>query len=104
VSDQKTHRQRPCEKRSGRPPADLRRTRLARALAQIDDETRRRDHRLRARLTWCCTASECGRLCPRLLKGPGASQVRCLQADGRTTVDLYDALADPDFHCPDGQF
>ena len=56
------------------------------------------------RLAWCATASECGRLCPRLVKGPGVSQVFCVDIETGERIDLYAALAQREFRCPRGMF
>ena len=60
------------------------------------------------RLSQCCHASDCGRLCRRLIKGPGVSQVRCninYGDDGQPALaDLYESLKDPAFKCPEGLF
>lgn len=58
----------------------------------------------RRRLSICCNASKCARLCPRLTKQPGRAGVWCvdLQSGGKTY--LYEALADPAFKCPEERF
>lgn len=56
------------------------------------------------RLSLCCRASACGRLCTRLVKGPGKANVYCVDVRGGTRRNLYEALADPAFVCPDGVF
>jgi len=66
--------------------------------------TGRGEHAIRQRLTWCVTAAECGRICPRLVKGPGVASVACLDVASGSTLDLYPALADPAFRCPAGLF
>ena len=53
------------------------------------------------RLTQCAHASECGRLCKRLVKGLGVSQIHCVNEEA---VNLYEALENPDFICPEGLF
>ena len=61
-------------------------------------------HRLRN----CCSATDCGLLCTRLVKAPGRSPVICMDAPdspgSAPHVNLYAALADPDFKCPEGRF
>jgi len=58
-----------------------------------------------ARLGWCCRASACGRICERLVKGPGATNVVCVDlAADRVVLNLYDALREPSFACPAGWF
>jgi hypothetical protein len=56
------------------------------------------------RLLRCSTASVCHRLCPRLVKAPGVALVYCVDPVAGKKVDLYNALADPEFACPDGRF
>lgn len=61
------------------------------------------------RLRLCASASRCGRLCANLIKGPGAGQVACVDvatpgARPGEQAPLYQALADPAFHCPQGRF
>uniref|UniRef100_A0A6M3IKE3 Uncharacterized protein n=1 Tax=viral metagenome TaxID=1070528 RepID=A0A6M3IKE3_9ZZZZ len=58
----------------------------------------------RHRLTICCSASKCGRLCPRLLKEPGVERVFCLDLATTDALPLYKALEDVDFACPEGRF
>jgi hypothetical protein len=54
---------------------------------------------------FCCVrASECGRLCERLIKAPGSAEAHCVDLDARTKILLYQALADPRFVCPKGRF
>ena len=62
-------------------------------------------HRLRI----CCSATDCGLLCKRLVKGPGRSQVICMDmpmspGTGPGYANLYAALRDPAFECPEGRF
>ena len=52
----------------------------------------------------CCRASKCGRLCPNLVKGPGVSQVWCVDLNTGERRGLYEALADSSFHCPEDRF
>jgi len=59
---------------------------------------------LTERLAACCHASNCGRLCPRLIKQPGKTGVWCVDLAAHTSTDLYAALSDPAFHCPEGRF
>ena len=58
------------------------------------------------RMRWarCKVASECGRLCPQLLKGPGPSQVFCYNAKTNEKILLYPALEREDFVCPLSKF
>ena len=55
------------------------------------------------RLSLCCHAGDCGRLCRWLVKGPGV-RAFCVGPAGDVRRDLYAALAKPDFRCPDGRF
>jgi len=55
------------------------------------------------RLMICCRASRCGRLCERLVKAPGL-QAWCVDLRAGRRTDLYAALADPAFRCPEGRF
>jgi hypothetical protein len=57
-------------------------------------------HRLRI----CVSASDCGRICPRLIKGPGVAEVRCADISTGTQIPLYSALENPDFECPERRF
>jgi len=58
------------------------------------------------RLAVCLRASDCGWPCRRLVKAVGL-MVYC-QADTEAGIDglvsLRKALADPDWHCPEGRF
>jgi len=56
------------------------------------------------RLALCASASQCGRLCPRLVKPPGAAGARCVDVEGQTRLDLYACLEDPSFLCPENRF
>ena len=56
------------------------------------------------RLAQCVHASECGRLCPSLVKGPGVSQIACVNVETGESVNLYEALEREDFICPRGLF
>ena len=56
------------------------------------------------RLTICCRASKCGRLCPRLIKQPGRAGVWCVDIQTGSRIYLYEALADPAFKCPQERF
>lgn len=56
------------------------------------------------RLVQCYHASKCGRLCDRLLKGPGAAQVTCYDVETGEQTQLYSALEREDFRCPEGRF
>lgn len=55
---------------------------------------------LRQRLMLCATATECGRLCERLIKGPGKTQVTCVDPESGQQTSLYECLIDPEFQCP----
>ena len=52
------------------------------------------------RLAACVHASECGRLCPSLIKGPGIAQIACVNVETSESVNLYEALEREDFICP----
>ncbi len=56
------------------------------------------------RLGLCCRATECGRLCKRLVKQPGKAGVWCVDVESSTSTNLYQALAKSHFTCPDGVF
>lgn len=56
------------------------------------------------RLGLCCRATQCGRLCKRLVKQPGKAGVWCVDVVANTRTNLYQALAKPNFTCPDGVF
>ena len=58
----------------------------------------------RFRMYQCFGASSCGRLCARLVKGPGITQVHCVDIKTGEKTELYLALEDPDFHWPAGRF
>lgn len=58
----------------------------------------------RHRLAICTHATQCGRICERLTKAPGVSQVRCVDLEAGTSIDLYEAIAQPSFACPLGRF
>jgi len=65
------------------------------------DDTANRVHQ---RLTLCCRATQCGRICRRLIKQPGKAGVWCVDLPAGQKVNLYDALAQPEFQCPEGVF
>ena len=55
------------------------------------------------RFARCCHATQCGRLCERMVKGPGKSQVQCWMNFPNTPaamLDLYAKLHERDFFCP----
>ncbi len=56
------------------------------------------------RLMLCVTASQCGRLCRRLVKGPGTAGPRCVDIQTGASDDLYACLQDPAFACPEDRF
>ena len=56
------------------------------------------------RLAQCCHGSDCGRLCPNLVKAPGVAAVYCVNLDDGTKRELYSALEDADFACPRSLF
>ena len=56
------------------------------------------------RLALCASASQCGRLCPRLVKPPGAAGAKCVDLESQTQLDLYASLEDPSYHCPENRF
>jgi len=68
------------------------------------DSARGNETVLQQRLTACCQASPCGRICERLIKQPGKAGVYCVDIETGEKVHLYDALADPSFACPKGRF
>jgi len=55
------------------------------------------------RYSICMRASPCGRACARLVKPPGL-RAFCVDLQANARVDLYEALKDPDFRCPEGLF
>ncbi len=52
----------------------------------------------------CTHASECGRLCPCLVKGPGVANVWCVDLETGEKVPLYDVLKKPEGACRLGRF
>ena len=58
----------------------------------------------RARLAICMRASPCGRICTRLIKGPGIANVACVNIATAISVPLYEALENPDYVCPENRF
>ena len=56
------------------------------------------------RMTVCCHATKCGRLCEYMIKSPGKALVYCVPdlkpVDPSITPTLYEKLGDPDFVCP----
>ena len=62
------------------------------------------DGEFRRRLLICCHATRCGRICSRLVKQPGKAGVWCVDVETRGKIELYRALADPDFKCPQQHF
>lgn len=62
------------------------------------------DALFRWRLDVCCKASQCGRICPRLIKQPGKAGVYCVDIQTGRRHNLYDSLADSNFNCPAGLF
>ena len=77
----------------------LRRRHLARLFADG-----KADAAFALRLMLCVTASRCGRLCRRLVKGPGTAGCRCVDIEGGPSYDLYASLQDPAFACPENRF
>ena len=55
------------------------------------------------RLAQCLHASACGRLCERLVKGPG-KVAYCVNIKAGAKALLYEALERVEFHCPEGRF
>lgn len=70
---------------------------LRRQTAESLSASRMRKHRL----MWCCTATECGRICERLVKGPG-KQAHCVDIESGRSIDLYALIASQDSSCPMG--
>lgn len=58
----------------------------------------------RHRLTQCLHASDCGRICRRLVKAYGIRIVACVDAHTGEETPLYESLEDPEFECPEGLF
>ena len=56
------------------------------------------------RLLVCCRATECGRICQRLVKQPGKAGVWCVDILTNAKNSLYEALSRSDFQCPEGHF
>lgn len=56
------------------------------------------------RLAQCLHASDCGRICERLVKWPGKSLVCCVDSKTGEKTLLYPALESKDFRCPEGRF
>ena len=56
------------------------------------------------RLRICTSCSPCGRLCHRLVKGPGKSHNYCVDISDGSKILLYTALEDAEFECPEGLF
>ena len=56
------------------------------------------------RINQCLHASECGRLCRWLVKGPGIELVDCCHPGLPKRIKLYPALEDASFVCPDEKF
>ncbi len=56
------------------------------------------------RLSVCCRATQCRRLCDRLVKQPGKAGVYCVDIPAGRMVNLYDHLARHDFRCPEHRF
>jgi MinD superfamily P-loop ATPase len=59
---------------------------------------------LRERLSLCCQTTQCGRICERLTKQPGRVGVWCVDVAAGEKLNLYEALARPEFVCPKGVF
>ena len=56
------------------------------------------------RLAYCTHATDCGRLCERLVKAPGKALVWCVDIETGERRPLYESLADTEFRCPLGLF
>ncbi|MDD4890331.1 MAG: hypothetical protein PHU85_10415 [Phycisphaerae bacterium] len=59
------------------------------------------------RFSRCCHATDCGRLCERLVKGPGKDSVQCWSNYPASPADmrhLYESLQERTFACPAGLF
>lgn len=83
----------------GKAGLHLRRRHLARLLADGKAEAF-----FAMRLMLCATASQCGRLCRRLVKGPGTAGPRCVHIQTGQSHDLYASLAEATFTCPEDRF
>lgn len=76
----------------------------ARRVANVLLRKGKTEHAIGVLLAVCCRSSECGRICPRLVKGPGAAQVYCVDPTTGAQVELYPAYTHRDFRCPEGRF
>jgi len=56
------------------------------------------------RIGQCVHASDCGRLCERLVKAPGKALVWCVDPQTGERTELYPALEDAGFRCPQARF
>jgi hypothetical protein len=58
------------------------------------------------RLFQCTHASDCRKLCERMVKEPGVAGVFCVDITTSPIqkIALYPVLEDPDFSCPRGRF
>jgi ferredoxin len=64
----------------------------------------RQEGEFRRRFMICCQATRCGRICSRLVKQPGKAGVWCVDIQTLEKIELYPALGDPDFACPERHF
>lgn len=55
------------------------------------------------RLQQCLHATDCGRVCERLVKAPG-KMVWCVDVKTGAKVELYEALERAEFQCPERRF
>ena len=55
------------------------------------------------RLAQCLHASDCGRVCERFVKGPG-KVAYCVDVQTGAKTELYPALENEEFACPEGRF
>ena len=56
------------------------------------------------RLFQCTHATDCNRLCERLVKGPGKAAVWCVDVETGLKTNLYPSLEYPEFRCPKSLF
>jgi len=93
-----------CGKKRTSSPTDTRALLLAMYDKLVSKGRDGKDALLKQRLAQCTHASECGRLCERLVKAPGKSQVFCVNIDSGEKIELYLALGRLEFECPEGRF
>jgi len=107
VSEPASPSPRPCPKARPRPVDEAAAIATRRRSLAVLFDRGQAEAAARHRLAVCCAASDCGRICRWLVKGPGIADAYCMhpaQPADQARRPIYAALADPAFACPAGLF